>query len=149
MTKPFSYDEFREIYSKVPRLTVEVIIKTDKGIILTLRKLDSWKGQWHIPGGTVLYKETLERAAARIAEEELGVKIAINKQLGHIYYPSEEKERGFGWSIGIAFLCTIVSGTPRGSDQGEKIGAFEVLPKNTIAEAKEFLEKHLLNQSSV
>ena len=60
--KPFSSEEFRSIYSKVPRLCVEVIIKTSGGIVLSLRKLPSWHGKWHIPGGTVYYKEKVADA---------------------------------------------------------------------------------------
>ena len=141
--KPFSHQEFKSIYSKVPRLTVEVIIKTNEGIILTLRQLKSWKGLWHIPGGTVYYKETLEETVQRVAQEELGVKVNIEKLLGYIHYPSEGKARGFGWTVGIAFLCTIKSGVLRGSKQGEQIGIFKKIPPNTIKEAKEFLQKNI------
>lgn len=51
MTKyPFTEGEFRSIYSKATRLTVGVVIQTEQGVVLTLRSLDTWKGQWHIPG---------------------------------------------------------------------------------------------------
>lgn len=141
--RPFSEKEFRYIFSKTPRITVEVIVVTENGVVLTLRDLKSWKGQWHIPGGTVFYKETLEEAVDRVARDEIGIKVKINKLVGYIYYPSEEKERGYGWTIGIAFLCTISSGQLSGSEQARKIGIFKKLPDNTIAEAKEFLQKNL------
>lgn len=138
---PFSPDEFHSIYSKVPRLTVGVVVETPKGIVLTQRTLPSWNGQWHIPGGTVFYKETLEEAIQRVSLEELGVRVHIQRLLGYLHYPSEKKERGFGWTIELNFLCKIASGKLRGSKQGA-IGIFQVLPENTIHEAKEFLKKH-------
>jgi hypothetical protein len=59
--QPLSHQDFAFIYSKVPRLTVEVIVVVDGGVVLVKRQEASWQGQWHIPGGTVLYKELLRR----------------------------------------------------------------------------------------
>lgn len=142
--QPFTPEEFKNIYSKVPRLCVEVVIKTEKGILLTLRDLPSWNNMWHLPGGTVYIKETLKEATKRIAREELGVDVKVEQLLGYIEYPSEEKERGYGWSVGIAFSCTITKGTPSGSVQAKKTSFFKTLPSNTISEAKVFLEKFVL-----
>lgn len=103
---PFTPDQFKEIYSQVPRLSIEVIIRNNDGVLLKKREEESWHGLWHIPGGTVLYKETLVEAAKRIAQEELQLDVTVGKLLGYIHYPSEEQERGFGWSIGLAFDCT-------------------------------------------
>jgi len=137
--------EFKEIFSRVPRLCVEVVIKREDGIILTLRSIDPYKGQWHIPGGTVCYGETLESAVKRVAKEEIGVRVEIKEMLGYIEYPDEEKLRGFGWSVGIAFLVKIKSGDLRGSIQGEKVGVFRKIPPNTIKWQKLFLyEKELV-----
>jgi len=143
--KPFTIEEFEYIYSRVPRLTVEVVIKTDSGVVLSKRSIPPWIGQWHIPGGTVLYKEELEKATQRIAMDELGVSVDVERFLGFLYYPTEEKERGYGWSIGAAFLCKIVGGKLRGSEQGEDVRVFKDLPENTVVEQKEFLEEKLLN----
>ena len=55
--KPFSPEEFKLLYSQVPRLVVEVIVKTEIGVALTLRKDTAWNNLWHIPGGTVFYQE--------------------------------------------------------------------------------------------
>ena len=42
---------FDEIYSKVPRLCVDIIIKSEDGILLPLRSIEPYEGKWHIPGG--------------------------------------------------------------------------------------------------
>ena len=93
--KPFSHEEFKNIYSRVPRLCVELVVKTPEGVILSLRKLPSYRGKWHIPGGTVFYKEKVTDAVKRVAAEELGIEVSIRELLGYIDYDSEEKERGF------------------------------------------------------
>lgn len=138
-----SLEEFNEIYSKVPRLTVEVIVRTPAGVLLTRRAIEPYKGQWHIPGGTVLYKESITDAVHRVADDELGLHVSIERMLGYIEYPSEEQKRGFGWTIGLAFLCTSTGGELRGSPQGEIIEAFSSLPADLISEQKEFLAAHL------
>lgn len=133
--------EFRSIYSKVPRLCVEVVIKTENGIVLTLRSIEPYKGLWHIPGGTVLFNETLEEAVRRVAREEVGVAVKIEKLLGYIEYPDEQERRGFGWSIGIAFLVKVVSGKLTGSEQGEEVREFTSLPSKMVLQQALFLRR--------
>ena len=139
---PFSFDEFKAIYTKVPRLTVDLIIQSAEGILLTKRSLSSWRGQWHLPGGTVYYKETIEQAVKRVAKEEVHVDVTIEKQLGYIEYFSEEKERGFGWTISIAIACRIIDGIPLASEQGSEPTFFTSLPEPIVEEQKAFLLKN-------
>ena len=79
MVKKLPYKTFKAIYSKVPRLCVEVVLLTQGGVILTKRSIPPEQGKWHIPGGTVLKNENLEQAVKRVALEELGVKITVKK----------------------------------------------------------------------
>ena len=74
-SKPFSPEQFKNIYSQVPRFCVELIIRTPQGVALTLRSLPAWHNQWHLPGGTVLYEETLAQAVERVAQDEVGLKV--------------------------------------------------------------------------
>ncbi len=122
--KRLSSEEFKEIYSKVPRLTVDLVISTPGGIVLTLRSLPTWNNQWHLPGGTVFYKETVERAVTRVAQEELGISVDIKKPLGYIEYPSEEQERGYGWSVGIVMLCETVEQNFKINNESFKVEIF-------------------------
>ncbi len=148
--KPLTFEEFRDIYSKVPRLCAIVIVKTNEGIVLTLRKLLSWHNQWHLPGGTVYYKETLHDAVRRIALDELGVSVNIKENIGYIdAYPSEEKEMGFGSSIGIVFLCDIKEGQLVPNEDAYEIKIFKELPENMVTEEKEFLNKILFSLSGI
>jgi ADP-ribose pyrophosphatase YjhB (NUDIX family) len=141
--QPLTAEEFERIYSKVPRLTVEVILKVDNGVVLTLRTEKSWQGQYHIPGGTVLYQEPLTGAVQRIAQEELGISVKIQQLVGYIEYPSEVLERGFGWSVGIAFLCEPAEEVDLKDWEARNIRVFEALPENLIAEQRPILEKAL------
>jgi ADP-ribose pyrophosphatase YjhB (NUDIX family) len=72
--KKLPLKEFKYIYQRVPRLCVEVIVKTSKGVLLTLRDIPPFQGYWHLPGGTVLLGESLEAAIKRITNEETGLR---------------------------------------------------------------------------
>ena len=141
--KPFSPEEFKLLYSQVPRLVVEVVVKTETGVALTLRKDAAWNNLWHIPGGTVFYQEYIEDAIQRIAEEELSITVTKQNLLGYLEYPSEVKQRGFGWSVGLVFLCTANSPLPSKNEEGEKIQVFDYVPENIVEEHKKILNQVL------
>jgi len=134
-------DEFEKIYSTVPRLCVDVIIQTDKGVLLSKRDIPPAKGKWHIPGGTVFFEETLEQATKRIAKDELGVDIKPIKILGILEYST--KEEMFGKPVSVVFLAKIASGSLKPDEQTTKIDFFENLPENIILDQKRFIEANL------
>mgnify|MGYP001614488539 CR=1 FL=1 len=141
-TQPLSSEEFRSIYSKVPRLCVDLIIKMQGGVILTLRNLPDYYNMWHLPGGTVRYKETIEHAVSRIAQEELNLSVKIVRTLGYMEFSNEEKERGFGWAVSIAVLCTSDLGEFTVGKGASEARVFIELPNAMIPEQKAFLSSH-------
>lgn len=137
---PFSAKEFRDIYSKVPRLCVDLIIKTAGGVALSLRGIEPYKGQWHFPGGTVFYKEKITDTIKRVAREEVGIKVSIDKLLGYIEYPREEKDRGFGYTVTMAFLCTTKDRIFKHDKNSLGIKAFKKIPTNMVQEQYKFIK---------
>lgn len=144
-TKPtrISYERFKEIYHQVSRVTVEVVLVTPKGIALTLRRIPPYKGYWHTPGGSVLYKEKVKDAVKRVAEEELGVKIKIKRFLGFWEIPEWTQPGGFCHTVGLVFEVRQASGKIKTNSQSSKIKFFKKLPQKMIPEQKRFLEKNL------
>jgi ADP-ribose pyrophosphatase YjhB (NUDIX family) len=142
--QPFPIEEFESIYSRVPRLCVDLIIKNEQGVLLTLRQANGWVGQWHLPGGTIYLGEKVQDAIDRVAEEELGIKLKVEKLLNFMEYPSEKKERGYGQSISLAFLCTPLSSDIKIDNQVAKYGFFKTLPEKTIEEQAKFLTENFL-----
>lgn len=139
--RPFSPEEFKAIYSRVPRLCVDIVVKTPKGIVLSLRNLPSWNGKWHIPGGTVLNGEKLTDSVHRVASEELGIKVKIKKLLGYVEFPNEAKERGFGHSVSASFLCSTKNLNFKiNKDEASRVGVFKELPDGLIEEQYQFLQ---------
>jgi ADP-ribose pyrophosphatase YjhB (NUDIX family) len=135
---PLPKDEFDRIYSRVPRLTVEVVITApQRGVLLSLRDIEPCKGMWHLPGGTVRFGERLVEAVARVACEELGVTVSVGQMLGYIEYPSHYNH-GLDCPVGVAFAAEITStAQPPGNCTW-----FEVLPDNMHDEQKTFLAEH-------
>jgi ADP-ribose pyrophosphatase YjhB (NUDIX family) len=136
--KRLSYEDFRKIYNIVPRLCVDLIIKTKDGIVFSKRDIEPQKGYWHFPGGTVLFGETIQEAITRIGKEETGLKLKTIKIVGIIEFKPSSPHRH---TISIAHMVEPISGVLRGSRQGKEIQFFKAIPSKTIKEQKDFLLK--------
>lgn len=141
--RPFTLEEFNSIYSKVPRICVEIILKNPEGILLTKRAIEPALGKWHLPGGTVLLGETLEETAKRVALEELGIEIKIIKQLGIAEYVKSDNTTG-GNAFGVIFLVeqNLKHELIELNDQSNEHNFFTKVPDNTVEEHKLFFEKY-------
>lgn len=137
-----SSEEFKTLYSKVPRLTVEIVVKNENGTLLTLRNVPPYEGWWHIPGGTVRFKESIRKAVKRIAKAELGVDCNISEFLGYIEYLNNTPFGGFDYPVGLAFLVKPISNHFKTDFQGSDIRYFKKLPKKVIKEQRQFLVRN-------
>ncbi len=141
---PLSEEEFRAIYSKVPRLTVEVTVRDERGaVFLTKRAHGPCQGLWHIPGGTVFYGERLVAAVRRVAARELSIEVQGSEFRGVIEYPSHF-EHGLGSPVGLVFEVVAYSGEPRAGDEASEGGWFTTLPSPMHADQDAFLLDHHL-----
>ena len=137
---PLSETEFWEIYRRVPRLTVEVAVTGDQGLLLTRRAIEPCRGMWHLPGGTVRFGERLAEAVGRVARRELGIEVLESRMLGYIEYPSHW-ERGLDSPVGIVFLVTRHAGTLAVNAEADAHGWFRRLPAAMHSEQVRFLEE--------
>jgi 8-oxo-dGTP diphosphatase len=136
---PLTQEEFDLVYSKVPRLTVEIIVKNEHDqIYLTKRAIEPCKGQWHLPGGTVRFGEPMADAVKRIAERELDIKVSRSKNQGYIEYPSHYL-RGLDSPVGIVFEVMEYEGTLTVNQEADKGGWFGKLPVGMHADQDVFL----------
>ena len=115
MSEPLPKNEFDRIFSKVPRLTVEVLVTSEeRGVLLALRDVDPCRGMWNLPGGTVRFGERLVDAVRRVAADELGVSVRVGALVGYIEYPSHY-ENGLDSPVGLAFQAQpLDQAQPRG-----------------------------------
>jgi len=141
---PFTSEEFFAIYSKVPRLSVDLIIRTSEGVAMTkVPAHHTTADEWYLPGGTVYFGETLVAAAERIARSELGVEVTIGEQLGYVEYVQHNAAGYNGWPVAILFEAAITGGTLSESDYGHPVVCFTEVPANIIADQRTALEKYL------
>jgi ADP-ribose pyrophosphatase YjhB (NUDIX family) len=136
---PLSETEFHEIYRRVPRLTVEVVVTGADGVLLTRRAIDPCRGMWHIPGGTVRFGERLAGAVARVARRELGIEVSESRMLGCIEYPSHHVQ-GLDSPVGIVFLAIRHAGAVALNEEASDHGWFRRLPDGMHPEQVRFLE---------
>jgi len=136
MSEPLPKDEFDRIFSRVPRLTVEVLITSEEqGVLLALRDVDPCRGMWNLPGGTVRFGERLVEAVRRVAADELGVSVRVGPLVGYIEYPSHY-ENGLDSPVGLVFRAEPL-------DKAHPHGQwFTALPENMHLEQKAFLLGH-------
>jgi ADP-ribose pyrophosphatase YjhB (NUDIX family)/rhodanese-related sulfurtransferase len=143
LSGPLPQDEFDRIFSRVPRLTVELVIaSSDRGVLLALRALGPCEGLWHLPGGTVRFGEPVVEAVRRVARDELGLTVSVGQLLGYIEYPSHY-QNGLDSPVGLAFCATAAGDMPDERDLRSECAWFTLLPDNMHDEQKEFLVRHL------
>lgn len=135
---PLSEQEFHEIYAKVPRLTVEVVIQSPLGILLTKRTAGPCSRLWQIPGGTVRFGEPLVAAVRRVASMELGLEVEAGPLLGYIEYPSHYLS-GLDSPVGIAFHCHVDVDVDLMADATSGRGWFTAPPEPMHTEQVDFL----------
>ena len=138
---PLPEEEYRAVYGRVPRLTVEVVVVGPDGVLLTLREDGPCTGLWHLPGGTVRWGEPVVDAVRRVARSETGLDVAAGPLLGVIEYPSHVAA-GIDSPVGLAHLCPV-DVTPAVRD-GVVHGWFRHAPEPMHAEQVTFLRAHAL-----
>lgn len=132
-------EEFDAIYARVPRLTVEIILRNDEGqLYLTLRDIEPCKGQWHLPGGTVRFGEPMAEAVRRIAARELGIDVTGSTQTGYVEYPSHYRH-GLDSPVGIVFEVGSYAGSITPNEEAADGSWFSVMPQNMHADQDEYL----------
>jgi 8-oxo-dGTP diphosphatase len=99
-------------------IIIELIDRPHRPIILIERHNEPLG--WALPGGFVDYGESVEKAAIREAEEEIGLKVELIEQLLVYSNPSRDPRQH---TISIVFLATA-TGEPLAGDDAKGLGIF-------------------------
>lgn len=62
-------------YPAAPLVSVGVVVKDERRVLLVKRGQEPGKGRWSLPGGVVELGETLRQAARREVREECGLEV--------------------------------------------------------------------------
>ncbi|ACV47342.1 NUDIX hydrolase [Halomicrobium mukohataei DSM 12286] len=120
--------EWQAIVKNVPIVSVDLVVEHDGGVLLGKRKNEPAKGEWFVPGGTVLKNETRTDAVHRVADEEIGEQVVIDECLGtyeHFYDASEINGVDSKHYVVTAYRCHIESNNSDISSDDQH-SAFEV-----------------------
>lgn len=92
---------WKAIQQVVPQPAVEVILTTTgRNFLLTYRQDDNWDG-WHIPGGFMLYRESIADACNRIAQKELGISCRFEKLVDAYMWP----DHPYASALSLICIC--------------------------------------------
>lgn len=89
---------------------------TDGRLILLRRGFEPRRGHWSMPGGFVDLGETVEHAAIREVQEELHLRITIDRLIG-VYSRAEDR------TVVVVYAATAL-GTPTLSEEALEVRAF-------------------------
>jgi ADP-ribose pyrophosphatase YjhB (NUDIX family) len=126
---------------KNPLLTVDIIIRTPKGVVLIERK--NYPSGWAIPGGFVEYGETIEETTVREAKEETSLDVKLIRQF-HVYSDPRRDPRGH-------IISTVFIAEPKNEKQKPKaksdakgigIFTFKTLPENIAFDHRKILKDY-------
>jgi ADP-ribose pyrophosphatase YjhB (NUDIX family) len=76
--------EYEFVFDRTPRPCIDLVVETPRGIVLSKRAIEPYKGLWHLPGGRILHRESLAHAIERIAKAETGASVRVVRLLGPI-----------------------------------------------------------------
>ncbi len=119
------------------------VIRRGREFLISQRNADDTFGSfWEFPGGKKKHGETFEECVVREAEEELGVKIAVQKKF--MEFRKKHQNRILWLNF---FLCDYLSGIPKPLEcQKVKWVDVEELKSYQFPPANEKVIEHLIRQ---
>jgi 8-oxo-dGTP diphosphatase len=107
---------------ETPKLMVDVVIPSERGVVLVRRGSEPYEGQWALPGGFVEVGETVRQAAVREAAEETGLAVEISRLVG-VYSEPDRDPRGH--NVSVAFLARVLSGQMQAASDAADVDVLE------------------------
>ena len=126
----------------MPVVNVDLLVFNDKDQVLLSWRNDPHCGcGWHVPGGCLRFKETLENRVHKTAINEFGVDVEMNSEalgLFEIFFPNfrdgikNQRERAH--FITIVYECKLSEGLKNNKIEGESgnLKRFDELPENLL-----------------
>lgn len=136
-------DEWEVIVDSVPIVSVDLIVTHDGGVVLGRRTNEPAKGTWFVPGGRLQKGERFEAAVHRLAEQELGIDVSIDRCLGayqHFYDTADigDTEKHY---VVIGYVVSAQSTTFDPDDQHETVRTFHSIPDDAHDYTVTYLEE--------
>jgi len=127
---------------KIPKITVDGIIKKGNEILLIKRRNIPFKNSWALPGGYLEYNEKTEDAVIREIFEETGLFTEIINLIG-VY--SDPKRDPRGHTVSIIYELRIIKGKLESGDDATDVNFFNLnnLPDNLSFDHKKVIKDYI------
>jgi colanic acid biosynthesis protein WcaH len=103
-------DIFLLISRMTPLINVDLLIGNEKEeTLLTWRDDGYYPAGWHIPGGVIRFKETLEDRIHACALQELGAGVTFRRRPLEVNECIHPSRRNRGHFISLLFECSLIS----------------------------------------
>jgi len=102
--------QFAAFVERMPQVCVELVVESDDGLLLTKRAIEP--RVWFWPGGRLHKGESLQAAAHRVAEEELGIEVRLRDRLGvhaHLWRSSAVEGSPSRHTVNVVYHATPAS----------------------------------------
>jgi len=136
-------EDWETVVRSVPIVSVDLVVVTDDGVVLTKRTNNPAKGEWFVPGGRVRKGERLREAVHRVAKEELDVTVTIEQSLGtyeHFYETAELDGVGGKHYVPHGFVVRTESDSFTLDAQHDTVDVFDELPTDLHEYVDAYLE---------
>lgn len=135
-------DEWRTVVANVPIVSVDLLIRTDDGVLFGKRTNEPAKGYWFPPGGRVQKFETREEAVHRVAREECGLAVEIVESLGafeHMYETASAAGVDEKHYLANGYVVDAVDGKLSIDDQHDAVQPFDAPPEPLNEYVRDYL----------
>ena len=136
-------EEWATVVRSVPIVSVDLLVRAPGGVLLVERTNRPARGEWFVPGGRVHKGERLVEAVTRVAREELGVEVEIERSLGayeHLYDEAEVTSSGGKHYLANGFLVRTDATEFDLDDQHGAARIFETPPDDLHPYVRAYLE---------
>jgi len=134
-----SDQDYNLIYSKVPRLNLDIVIHKDNGIVMVKRSIEPWINHWHLPGGTLYKGEVVHDATIRIAKAETGLDVEFVRSVDYMEFIGEE--RG---DLNMHTVTIVIETNYKSGELLKDKNADEIKVINSLKEVSPIIEQFIV-----
>ncbi len=115
--------------------SIDLLVITGNGrFVLTKRAIEPDRGLWHIPGSIIAKDERIDDAIKRIAREELGIKVSVERFAGLYEYIGERHY------LVHLYIARRLSGKIALDFQASEYGEFDYIPRGIVPLQRKMLK---------
>ncbi len=139
LTKPCAHCGGPVVHYRNPVPTVDAVIHIPgRGVVLIRRKIEPYG--WALPGGFVVYGESVETASIREAQEETGLTVELTGLLGVYSDPHRDPRQH---TMSVVFTAQPVN--PAALAAGDDAGDVAVFPVGAWPQEMAFDHRRILD----